>query len=61
MSSDEIVLVMNFVNGSNLDKLLFSQHLHDYKVARYISSINLMLFITIIVIDDSARDCGYST
>lgn len=33
ITREEVVLVMNYVNGSNLDKLLFSR-LHDYKEAR---------------------------
>ena len=31
VTNDEIVLVMNFINGSNLDRILFSKNLHDYK------------------------------
>ena len=29
--NDEIVLVMNFINGSNFDRILFSKNLHNYK------------------------------
>jgi serine/threonine protein kinase len=33
---------MNYVNGSNLDKLLFSKHLHEYKEARYVIAIQIV-------------------
>lgn len=53
ITRQEAILVTNLVNGSNLDKILFSKHLHDQ--VRVKTTKNLSGFITHAV----NRSCGY--
>ena len=42
MTSDEVILITNYVDGSNLDKILFSKHLND-KVRIYDMFLHFIL------------------